>query len=319
MRIFDVHVHFPNIFGARRAAQPEGSDQQSPQERVDYLAEKLRDAGVVKACLLSGSRFSGMGTDHEEALRTMEPHGGLFVPVAVVDPETMPSERIRDLADMGYKGLKIIGTLRNYDAPEYFPVYEAAEERGLPILFHLGVIGGGLDYARTHPRRDPRAAEIYRATMERLAQPPEAGEGPGFGRRNVSATRMHPFHLDTLSTVFPRLRMIGAHLGGTGNYDAAASVARWRHFVWFDLSGGEIIERHAMERGYIGPEIGVEKLVWGSDCRPDEILNHVRRFEAIFALLNLTEEEQDRIWYQNAAEIYGFQEPLLASAPAPEP
>ena len=129
---------------------------------------------------------------------------------------------------------------------------------------------------------------------------------------------MHPFHLDTLSTVFPRLRLIGAHLGGTGNYDASASVARWRHFVWFDLSGGEVIERHALAGGYIGREIGVEKLVWGSDCRPVEIATHVRRFETIFALSNLSTDEQDRIWYQNAAEICGFEEPQLASDTAPE-
>ena len=32
------------------------------------------------------------------------------------------------------------------------------------------------------------------------------------------------------------------------------------------MSGGETIERHAVERKLIGSEIGVEKLVWGSDC-----------------------------------------------------
>lgn len=335
MRIFDVHVHYPFGPGRRapvqptepqlpperadylaqfagREAPPQEQAPQSPQERVDYLAAKLREAGIVKACLLSGSRVPGMGISHEEALRTMEPHKDLFVPVAVVDPGTTPPERVRELHAMGYRGLKIIGTAKDLDDPDYFPIYEVAEELGMPILFHLGVIGGGLDYARTHPRRDPAAAEMYRMAMERLAQPTTEGQARPL-RRNVSAMRMHPFHLDTLATNFPRLKMIGAHLGGTGNYDAAASVARWRHFVWFDLSGGEVIERHAMERGYIGREIAVEKLVWGSDCRPDEVLTHVRRFEAIFALLNLSEDEKERIWYRNAAEIYGFEEPQLAA------
>lgn len=286
----------------------------TPQQRVDELADRLREAGVVKACLLSGTRFAGIGVTHEEAVRTMEPHRDLFVPVAMVDPGVHEAQDVQRLHDLGYKGLKIIGTAKDYDDESYYPVYEKAEDLGMPILFHLGVIGGGVDYARTHPRRDPQAAEMFQAMMERLANPPPPNQAGGFfgRRRDVGAIRMRPFHLDTIASNFPRLRLIGAHLGGTGNYDESASVARWRHFVFFDLSGGEVIERHAMERGYIGREIGVEKLVWGSDCRPDEIMTHVRRFETIFSLLSLAKDEQERIWYQNAAEVYGYEKPVFA-------
>ena len=149
--------------------------------------------------------------------------------------------------------------LRDYDCPDYFPMYEKAQELDLPILLHMGVIGGGIDYAITHPRRDPKAAESY----NRWTSSPQMSQG-----RNISATRMRPFHLDTIANNFPRLRLIGAHLGGTGNYDEAASVARWRHNVFFDFSGGTTIERHAVERGLIGREIGYEKLIFGSDCSP---------------------------------------------------
>lgn len=315
VRIFDVHVHYPGGFGPMGRQEPE----KTPQERVDNLADRLREAGVVKACLLSGARFAGMGVAHEEAIKTMEPHRDLFVPVAVVDPATHTGPDIQRFHDLGYRGLKIIGTAKDYDDDSYHPVYEKAEELAMPILFHMGVLGGGLDYALTHPRRDPQAAETFRSMMERLNNPPEPGQpGAFFGRRhNVSAVRMRPFHLDTLASNFPKLKMIGAHLGGTGNYDESASVARWRNFVFFDLSGGEVIERHAMERGYIGREIGVEKLVWGSDCRPDEVQTHVRRFETMFALLNLTPEEQERIWYRNAAEIYGYEQPVFAGPSRP--
>ena len=133
------------------------------------------------------------------------------------------------------------------------------------------------------------------------------------GRRDVSATRMHPFHLDTLANNFPDLKLIGAHLGGTGNYDAAASVARWRPNVFFDMSGGETIEEHGEKRGYIAGDIGVEKLVWGSDCPAEEVQEHVARFERMFERLNLSEDDADRMWYQNAAEIYGEAEPQFAA------
>jgi hypothetical protein len=127
--------------------------------------------------------------------------------------------------------------------------------------------------------------------------------------RNVSAMRMRPFHLDTIANNFPELRLIGAHLGGTGNYDEAASVARWRHNVYFDFSGGTTIERHAVERRLIGHEIGFEKLIFGSDTSPEKIALHVRRWDTIFDLLDVPADARDRMWWANGAEIYG-EEPV---------
>ena len=196
---------------------------------------------------------------------------------------------------------------RPYDDYKYFPLYQTAEELNMPILFHL----------ITHPRRDPKAAQSIRRQRE-MAE--EARKNPGGGgpfrrggMRDISATRMKPFQLDTLANNFPELRMIGAHLGGTGNYDEAASVARWRHNVYFDLSGGETIERHAVERRIVGHEIGVEKLTWGSDCGTDEIADHVVRLEQVFEQSKLTDDESDRIRYWNAAEMFGEAKPTLAA------
>lgn len=285
MKIWDVHVHYPFNW-----QQPEAD----PSERLPLLNEALQKAGIVRASLLSGGRF---GPSHEEAIKLLEPYAPLMVPVAVVDPEITHSEQVRELHAMGYRGLKMIGVKRAYDEPEYFPMYAAAEELKMPVLLHMGVIGGGVDYSRTHPRYDAAAAERLKMMRSRM-QP-----------RDVSAGRMHPWHLDTIANNFPMLPLMGAHLGGTGNYEAAASVARWRANVHFDLSGGETIEQHAVERNMIGREIGVEKLVWGSDCQIDEIQEHVDRFVKIFDDLQLTEDQMDRIWYRNAAEMFG-EEPV---------
>ena len=289
--LWDVHCHFP-----RDWEQPEGSD---PSPLVDARADALLAAGVTRASLLAGGRF---GPSYEAAIEQARRYEELFVPVAVVDPGETWAGEIRRLHELGYRGLKIIGTRHAYDDPRYFGVYAAAEELRMPILFHLGVIGGGVDYARTHPRRDPEAAETLRRVRERGRMQP----------RDVSAMRMRPFHLDGIANSFPQLPIIGAHMGGTGNYDEAASVARWRHHVLFDLSGGDTIERHAVERRLIGHEIGVEKLVWGSDCRDDEIGAHVENLERIFDEVGLTAEEVARIRYHNAAELFGEEEPRLA-------
>jgi hypothetical protein len=261
----------------------------------------------------------GVQLTHELCLEYARKYEDLFVYHAVVDPEVTTYERIHQLHELGYRGLKMIGVRRAYDTKDYFPVYRAAEELNMPIVFHCGVVGGGLDWLKRHPRRNPESAKRLREQDER-ARAEAAGEPlpegapfrPRFGPRATSAMNMRPFHLETLSNYFPRLKIIGAHLGGTGNYDEAASVTRWRRWVYLDMSGGTTIERHAVERGLIGKEIALEKLIFGSDCAADEIHEHVERFEQIFEDLGLSDEEKDLLWYRNAAELFGVEEPAWA-------
>ena len=321
-RIWDIHVHFPR--------NPQKPDE-DPQEALDHMAMRLRETGVVKAGLLCpGPRrpVSGRSTapaavtgprlTHERCIEMASKHGDFFLPHAVVDPEITQYERVHELHAMGYRALKIIGTPQPYDSEDYFPVYRASEELGLPILFHCGVIGGPVDWLKSSPRRDPKSAkrltEIDETARRIAAGEPEPPDWSRNGPRDSSAMFMRPFHLDTLAGRFPDLKIIGAHLGGTGNYDEAASVARWRRWVYFDVSGGRTIERHAVERNLIGTEMPVEKLIFGSDCAADEVHEHVKRFEQIFENLGLSDEEKDHIWYRNAAELFGIEEPIWAEA-----
>ncbi len=291
MKIFDVHVHFP-----RNWEQPDAD----PAPMLDRLYEVARSAGVTKACLLTGGRF---GPAYERGMELASKYLDLFIPVAVIDPEETDGDGVQRLYDMGFRGLKLIGVARNYDDPDYMPAYSKAQDLDMPVLFHMGVIGGGLDYSITHPRRDAAAAQAYERMQAMLNRMPP---------RNVSAARMSPLHLDTIANRFPKLKIVGAHLGNQGNYEFAASVARWRHNVWFDMSGGETIERHAVERKLIGGEFGIEKLVFGSDCGMDDIRTHIDRFEMIYDLLELSDDERQRLWWRNGAEIYGLEQPVLA-------
>ncbi len=289
-KIFDIHMHFP-----RNWDKPDAD----PAPLVENLYRHAKEAGITRANLLCGGRF---GRPYEESIAFAQKHDDLFIPTAMIDPEVMTREQLRELKSMGYRGLKMIGVRRDYDCEDYFPVYETAEKYGWPILFHCGVIGGGVDYSITHPRRDPQAAEMVQRWLQHAIP------------RNMSATRMRPFHLDTIANNFPRLKLIGAHLGGTGNYDESASVARWRHNVYFDFSGGTTIERHAVERRLIGHEIGCEKLIFGSDTAPEKIGHHIRRWDTIFDLLDIGEDERERMWWLNGAEVYGLVKPAWQKA-----
>ena len=295
-KIFDIHVHFPRNF-----EHPE----EDPAPMVDRLVERLNSAGVTKACLLTGGRF---GPPYERGMEIAQKYLDIFIPVAVIDPEEVDGEGVHRLYEMGFRGLKLIGVQRPYDEPDYFPAYAKAQELNMPVLFHMGVIGGGLDYSITHPRRDAAAARAYqRMTAMQDRMPP----------RNVSAMRMSPLHLDSIANRLPKLKIIGAHLGNQGNYDYATSAARWRHNVYFDMSGGETIERHMVERRLLAAnsqgEFGVEKLIFGSDCGMDEIKDHIDRFDIIYDQLGLTDDERERLWWRNGAELYGLETPSFAA------
>ena len=281
MRVFDTHVHYP--FG------PPGSD---PTElaAVDHLAQQCHKVDVVKVALLSRRGREG----YDYALRARDAYPDLFIPFAFIDLDQDGPETVNQVHGLGFRGLKCLGPQRNYDDPSYFPIYAEAERLGLVILFHMGVLGGPIDYLATHPRRDPTAMQRFMQWQERM------------GPRNISANRMNPIYLDTLANNFPRLKLIGAHMGGTGWYDLSCSVARWRPYVYFDISGGAVIRRHVVEQQIIGKEMAPEKLLFGSDSGADRIGSEIEEWQAAFDRLGLSQETRELIMYRNAAEIFGL-------------
>ena len=102
--IWDVHCHFPRNW--------DNPDDANHEKAIDARADALRAAGVTRASLLCGGRF---GLSYEEALVYAQRHEDFFVPSAVIDPDDVNGQEVRRLADLGYRGLKIIGTRRPYD------------------------------------------------------------------------------------------------------------------------------------------------------------------------------------------------------------
>jgi predicted TIM-barrel fold metal-dependent hydrolase len=279
-RVFDVHVHF----GHRPSADPE----LPPTFHRDMLVHACRRLNIRKVALL-GRRGED---DWQSTLDAWQAYPDLFIPLAHVQLDEDGPDQLSRLNERGFRGLKITGPSRNYDDESYYPLYERAEELGLPILFHTGIRGGPIDYLKFHPR-DPELAERTSAEHEERARGTTRG-----------AARMQPIYLDTLGIAFPRLRIIGAHMG-YGLYDSAAAVARWRRNVSFDISGGAVVRRHIVERQMIYKEILPEKLVWGSDCDVTHMSRELTAWMDAFNEMGMPEDDQDKIFYRNAAAIFG--------------
>lgn len=111
----------------------------------------------------------------------------------------------------GFRGLgELTKPHYSYDDRRYWPIYERAESYGMIILFHTGIVN------RTTP------------------QVPE----------DASSDRMRPSTLDLIARRFPKLTIIGAHLGNP-DYAWAGEIARWNPNVYFDVSGSSLTKKQA--------------------------------------------------------------------------
>lgn len=109
----------------------------------------------------------------------------------------------------GFRGLgELTKPHYSYDDRRYWPLYARAEKYGMIILFHTGIVN------RTTP------------------------EIPS----DSSSDRMRPSTLDLIARRFPKLTIIGAHLGNP-DYAWAGEIARWNPNVYFDVSGSTLIKK----------------------------------------------------------------------------
>jgi uncharacterized protein len=63
-----------------------------------------------------------------------------------------------------------------------------------------------------------------------------------------------------------------------------------------------------VEGGYIGKEISPRKLIYGSDSDHRRMKADILRWKAAFDKMGLTDEEQDLIFYKNAARMFGVDD-----------
>lgn len=180
----------------------------------------------------------------------------------------------------GFRGLgEISSSLKRYDDPAYTPIYARAEKYRMIVLFHTGIVN------RTKP-------EI-----------PE----------DVSADRMRVTTLDNIARRFPKITIIGAHLGNP-DYAWAAEVGRWNPNIYFDVSGSTLIKKQEdytffksifwwsgvnSPHSPKGGPSAFEKIVFGSDVFGGEMEEFDRELERYHKMLDacgVSQEAQANIF-----------------------
>ena len=272
-KLINTHAHFSR--GGDLAAQVKRWKADGAiRTCIACLDQEWPDNGMNFATNADLAPLLGKFADHVIGLAAVPPAGGSDV-LALVD-------RWRDL---GFAGLKMINPVEPYDAPRYHAIYARAEELGMPILFHTGLLGG-------HP-------------------------GTLLHRRG-HGEYMRPMTLEHIARRFPDLRIIGAHLGHPDQH-AALKLLQTYPNVYFDFCGGSasrawVSEMKLRMTPFAGadwddPEENlalawVAKMVFATDSAT--VATWHAAADDILDYLQIPAETRELFYWRNAAEIFGL-------------
>ncbi|MGQ9554764.1 MAG: amidohydrolase family protein [Anaerolineae bacterium] len=253
---------------------------------ADKLAERCQRLGVVKVCIMGIEReghLAGFGgnNDVEAAFKK---HPDLILGFGHVRLGLDGPEKVDELKDRGFTGLKFIIPRKQYNDESYFPIYERAEALHMPGMFHLGIV------ARMDQGHHVR----------------------------VDCNLMRPIYLDSIARTFPDWTLIGAHLGNPW-YEEATMSARWNPNLYFDLSGSTLKKKKPeflldllwwdSTTRYGSPDgrAAWEKIVFGSDVDYYEIKDVLHDYEVLMKAGNIRPEWRYAVRYGTAARILGLE------------
>jgi uncharacterized protein len=218
LEAIDVHAH-AEVASSGATALPEelaagarayfGTGQDRPPtlaETAAYYRER-RMAAVVFT-VDAESTTGQPAVPNEEVAQAAADNPDVLIPFASVDPAKgrLGARAARRLVtELGARGLKFHPSLQEFYPSDRkaYPLYEVAEELGVPALFHSGQTGIG------------------------------AGLRGGGG---VRLKYSDPLHLDDVAVDFPDLEIVIAHPSFPWQ-DVALSIATHKPNVWIDLSG----------------------------------------------------------------------------------
>lgn len=278
----DVHVH---VHDARaRALQGEKARQKFEAKAryfgkepnyipLDEQAYEYRRRQMM-AVLMNGTDESVTGikpVPNEFMAQAVVENPDVFMAFGIVDPwhGRGAVQELHRIKDMGLRGVGEFNPARQHffpNDPHFYPLWEAAEELELILLFHSGYAAAG------------------------------SGTRGGDG---VKLKYCEPIHLDDLAADFPDLKIICAHPSWPWVSQSLA-IARHKPNFYIDLSGWAPKYFPAELVHQVGKMIP-HKALFGSDFP----VIGLERWLDEFGDLGFSEAVQRQILLENSAKIFG--------------
>jgi hypothetical protein len=230
---------------------------------------------LFKAMFVKGEH-DGSNADDSAVEKTVNAHPDRFFGLGYIRLGIDPPDKVDELHNRGFAGLKFHIPKKRYDDEEYFPVFEKAQKHQMPCLFHTGVIN--------FPTPKPE--------------------------ERVSSFNMAAIHLEAVAQVFPDLKMIIAHLG-VQDYLTALTLIRLFKNIYADLSGTTPGWRANIKledwKRYLWFPHASEKILFGTDVHFDEIGQNVSIYESIADSARWNSAQKQNMFYNNARDIFNLK------------
>lgn len=279
----DVHVHVHDA-RARELRGPEA--QRRFEERAAYFnrdpesvsldeqARQYRDRNMM-AVLMNGTDETVTGLrpiPNEFIAKAVQQYPDVFMGFGIVDPwhGEVARREIRRCKELGLHGIGEFNPARQHFFPDdtrFYPLWEEAEQLGMPVLFHSG----------------------YAA----------AGSGTP-GGRGVKLKYTRPIHLDDVAADFPGLKIISAHPSWPWTAESLA-IARHKENFYIDLSGwapkyfpAELVQQVNT--------LLQDKALFGSDAPSLPLDRWLREFDE----LQLKPDVRQKVMLDNAKKLFGL-------------
>ncbi|MCB8914188.1 4-hydroxyphenyl-beta-ketoacyl-CoA hydrolase [Rhodococcus rhodochrous] len=279
----DIHTHVEIDGCGHRSLDDElmaASEKyfKSGEERtptIDTIADhyRARNMAAVVFTVDAGAATGHAANSVEEIAEGAARHNDVLIPFGSVDPWQGKAavRRIHRLVDeYGVKGFKFHPSMQGFEPNDrqFYPLYEAITEAGVPALFHTGQTGIG------------------------------AGLPGGHG---IKLRYSDPMLLDDVAADFPDLTVIMAH-PSVPWVDSQISIATHKANVFIDLSGWSpkyfppqlVKAANSMLRG---------KVLFGSDFPVIQVDRWMKDFEN----LDIKPEVAPLIFKQNALRVLGIK------------
>ena len=278
----DMHVHLevdscghksmPQEFFDASAAYFKATER-TPS--VDTIAQLYRDNNMAAVLFTIDARtqLNHMPNSIDDLVASAAKHNDVLIPFGSVDPRTGPdaiTEAKRQAKELGVWGFKFHPSVQGFDpsGDQYYPLWAALEELGLPCVFHTGQNGMG------------------------------AGLPGGAG---IKLRYSNPLLLDDIAADFPQLTIIMAHPSVPWQ-EEANSIATHKANVYIDLSGWS--PRYFPESLVrLSNNVLSKKVLFGTDfplITPEKWLKAFRE-------LPIKEEVVPLVMKANALKVLGVQ------------
>jgi uncharacterized protein len=229
------------------------------------------------ACLLIPMK------DLERGITFAKAHPDRVIPYAEIDIDSpVIVDDINKVYGMGFKGLGELFAKgrRDYNDPKYDTVWAMAEELGMPVAPHTGILADGTmanlrpsflaDIAARHPKLFIHAAHFGNPWYEEAAE----------------ATR--------------RNKNLYFDLSGSSLIKKEDDPGYWAQWLWWTNSLGKPhIPKDAVPAW--------EKILFATDEGPDALDENIRRFNKALDACNVSEETRAKCYGLTIAKVFGIK------------